>query len=202
MKKSTIIYLLMFMCSFLLPAFTVVPSDTIKTDKSKAIRTSSDSVVVSLKFQNPTVEITDSRASGVLEKKFDSQATSTVELMNAVNLLAKDLGQAVVLQQEGRCESAMDRIKRLTGVPTYRIIEILDQQLSIQKWYVLVTLAYVALISIIYNTSFRRQRILVLLPTIMCTVLWLAVMLIITYLLPWLYGVEYMRFFQLIKLSP
>jgi hypothetical protein len=202
MKKSTIIYLLMFVCSFLLPSFSIPQTDTIKVNDSKSMRTSSDSVVVSLKFQNPTVEITDSRASGVLEKKFDSQATSTVELMNAVNLLAKDLGQAVVLQQEGRCESGMDRIKRITGYTEENINAILFKQRLINLCYCIITIVYLIATIVIYNTSFRRQKLLTILPITLCTINWLVVMSLNTYLLPRLYGVEYMYFFQLLKLSP
>jgi hypothetical protein len=201
MKKSTIIYLLMFMCSFLLPSFSI-PNDTIKIDNSKSVHTSSDSVVVSLKFQNPTVEIMDSRASGVLEKKFDSQTTSTVELMNAVNLLSKDLGQAVLLQQEGRCESGMDRIKRLTGCSENMANLYLHQQRLIDYWHGTTSIIYIIAMIVIYNTSFRRQKLMIILPLALLTAIWIVTMSFITYGLPWLYGTGYQQFFQLLKFSP
>jgi spore coat polysaccharide biosynthesis predicted glycosyltransferase SpsG len=203
MKKTTIIYLLMFLCSFVLPSYTIQQDST---KKEHTIQRSSEDIVVNLKFQNPEVIVTDSRSSSVLERKFDSQAMDNKALVDEMKMLNNNLYVHFItsdsLSKERRYESVMDRLRTVTGYNELQINKFFKQERTTNILYALVTILFAIASLVIYNTSFRRLKGLTLVPIATCVTLWIIVIVTLYFLLPALYGVEYQKFFQLLQHSP
>ncbi len=194
------IYLMMFACMFVLPSF-VIPQSKIE-EKQTTQKASQDSVVVRINFQNPTVEVKDSRSSGVLEKKFDSTTATNEKLISVIDTLSKDFRKVVALQQERRCESLMDRIRQSTGYSEAKILEILAKERELNLFYGIYTMIFIAACLIIYVTSFKRYKGLTVVSLLVCCLVYAGMIIMTKYLFPHLFGIDYQQFFQLLRHAP
>lgn len=199
MKKTTIIYLMMFVLAFILPSFTYPQEDE---DKGKVVQKTSDSLVVKVRFQNPEVIVTDSRTNEDLEKKFDLQTMSNAALIDELKTLNNNFYVFFTSMEERRCESVMDRIKRASGYTEGQINKIFKQERTINTIRWLTAILTIIAMIVIYNTSFRRLRGLIAVPLSLCLLIGIIIIVLSEFLLPSLYGLEYQTFFQLLKHIP
>ena len=190
---------MMFVLSFILPSFTFIQDDP---EKDKMIQKTSDSLVVKVKFQNPEITVTDSRTTQDLEKKFDLQTMSNEALLEELRVFNKNVSTTLESLSERRCESEMDRIKRITGYTEAQVLKIFKQERTTNTLQVFTLMFLVIAVLIIYNTSFRRLKELVAVSIFIAMVVGTGIICILEFLLPKLYGVEYQMFFQLIEHIP
>src|SRR5574343_2043770 len=105
MKKQSIVYLLMFVLAFVLPSFSFVDDDDGKGYTEKTLQTTSDSVTVNVKFNNPKITV----SQDLLDKRLESQALSNKELIDVVKSFGDNFTKFNELQ-ERRYESAMTQL--------------------------------------------------------------------------------------------
>jgi uncharacterized membrane protein len=185
---------------FIVPSF--IFSQEKKIDTITVQKLSKDSVTVNINFQNPEVIVTDSRSSGVLEKKLDSTTATNEKLINVINTLSQDFGNVVTLQKEVRGASAIDRIEQSTGYSEEQIKEVFAQERMLNLVYGICTLIFIIACLIIYVTSFERYRGLTAVLLLVCFLIYVGILLASKYIFPQLFGVNYQQFFQLLKYIP
>jgi hypothetical protein len=153
MKRQSIVYLLMFAFAFVLPSFSFPDKDDGKGPVEKTMQSTSDSVVVSVRFNNPKLVVTQD----ALERKFESQALSNKELIDVVKGFNENFTKLNELQ-ERRYESAMTQLQRRTGYSVGQINKFILQQQRLNTVEAIGFLLYALTLLIIYSTSYRRLR--------------------------------------------
>lgn len=195
MKKQSIVYLLMFVFAFVLPSFSFPDKDDGKGSVEKTMQTTSDSVTVNVKFNNPSVTITQHS----LEKKLESQALSNKELIDVVKGFGDNFTKLNELQ-ERRYESAMTQLERRTGYSVGQINKFIKQKNELYVIIGIMLLVHLILLVTLYNTSYRRLRESV--EGLLAVILSSAAILTLTLMLLWptFMGHNYQMFNELLKL--
>jgi len=153
MKRQSIVYLLMFAFAFVLPSFSFPDKDDGKGPVEKTMQSTSDSVVVSVRFNNPKLVVTQ----GDLEKKFESQTLSNKELIDVVKGFNENFTKLNELQ-ERRYELAITQLQRRTGYSVGQINKFILQKQRLNTVIAIGLLFYALILLLIYNTSYRRLK--------------------------------------------
>ena len=183
-------------CLLMISLWFITPSFISDKENDRSVITLQDSsITVNLKSE---VTLKDSRNNIALENKFTSQALSNLELIGVVKDLTTDFKEYTTILKEERSESFMDLTKRKTGFDEQTINKILQQDRLTNIIYSILSIIFILAILIIYSTSFRRLKVLVLVPIFLTLVGYVIILILLRYLLPSIYGIEYQQFFQII----
>lgn len=195
MKKKTIIYLLMFAFAFVLPSFSF-PNDE-KGSVEKTMQSTSDSVVVNVKFQNPKLIVTQN----ALENKLEAQFLCNKELLSVAREFNENFTKFNGIQ-ERRYESLMARLQRYTGYSTSQINKFIKQKQTLNVVLCFGLLFYSILLIILYNTSYRRLKENIVGLIIVSLAIGSIITGCLALLWPTLMGHDYVLFYKLLELSP
>jgi hypothetical protein len=199
MNRKSIIYLLMFVCAFVLPSFTYSHEGEKRIASNTMIQKPTDSLMVSVAFNNPQLIVTDER--NALQQQLNTQELSNKELINVAKRMDSTFSKLVVLQ-ERRYESVMDCLQRKTGFSESQIRKILKQKNFLDVLYVGTNIIFIFALIIVYNTSFRRLKENIFAPLAMVISCWVTIQITLTLLYPSLAGNDYKLFYELMTLAP
>jgi hypothetical protein len=163
MKKSTLIYSLMFVLMFLLPSF-VIPQDKEK-EVEKIIHKTSQGDSLLIQFSNPEITVKDAR----LEQKTDIQIGMNKELIDQF-IRFNEAIESYNVSRERRW-SVMDRIEAETGYKPVDIAKFIDQKRKLYRWYAALAIIYMTGVVIIYKKDFRTLKGLIIFPILLWSVL-------------------------------
>jgi len=197
MRNRLLIYSMMFLFTFILPSFTKIPD---KDDSSNnVLQTASDSITVNVQFQNPQLTITDN--NGVLEGKFNLQMLSNKELLEVAKKFNDNITFLTELQ-ERRYGPVMDQLQQRTGYSVGQINKFIRQKNNQSTCLAVGSILSMFLLITLYVKSYRRLNGSAIAYVFMLFVCYLIILLVASLLWPALMGQDYIRFYELIKLSP
>lgn len=187
----------MFVLAFVLPSFSFVDDDDGKGSVEKTMQTTSDTVHVDVKFNNPKITVNQD----LLDMKLESQALTSKELINVAKGFNENFTKLTELQ-ERRYESAMTQLQRHTGYSVGQINKFIRQRQNLNVVVSLGLLLYAILLAIIYNTSYRRLKENIVGLLVVAMVIGILVIGILALMWPLFQGQDYALFYKLLELSP
>lgn len=196
MKKTSLVYLLMFMLAFVLPSFSIIPE---KESDNNFVQATSDSVTVSVKFSNPELIFTDDRSS--IEEILTLQQLTNKELVDVVKEFNSNFNKLTELQ-ERRYGPALALLEQRTGYSVGQINKFIVKDRKLSVGYIFISCLYIGALLIIYNTSYRRLRELIIAPLLIASFVYVSLLFIWKALVPLNAGIDYTIFYKLIELSP
>jgi hypothetical protein len=206
MSKKSMIYLCMFVLAFILPSFSYPQEKKVEEQghvyfdfyKDKVTKTTTDSITVSIRFQNPQLILTDNRKDLVL--RLTDQTASNKELLEVAKQFVTNHNKQVELQYISEYESIMNYLQRKTQYSIGQINRFIQVKSKIDFTYGLTFLVFMLIEILVFVKYFKRARDMTLVPMVLVLIGCFATCVIFKLFVPLLYGMDYIRFTQLLNL--
>lgn len=195
MKRKSLFYVLMIVFAFVLPSFSSPDKGEKGSSTEKTMATTSDSLSLTVKFQNPKLIVEQEN----LVQKLQDQSLVSGELVEVMKNLGITFNKYVTLEQN-KSDPLMTQWCRQTGYSIGQINTFIKQRNTLKIVISFTGIILTLVLLIIFNTSYRRLMEYAWYMFWLYLSAFVVVAISLTLLWPTLCGKDYTIFYSLLKL--